>query len=320
MATVKMNILRIQCVMGLMLVGMSAAAIDTITLKPEAYVKGPRITLGDIADIGGDRADSLGEVEIVSAAPPGETRRVEKFLVQARLKTAGVAGDSFDLRGASSVSARTLHLELSHDVVEKNLRAYLEHEMPWKKEDAVVEVVVPPDDLVVPEGEIGFEWKPDPNFRFLGAGEVRGAVTVDGEVSKSFQCKVSVEAYEEVLVASSAIERGMPFSSRNVSLERRAVSTLRDGVFHQVAELVDFVARRPVNPGEPITPRLLLPRTIIKRNQLVTVETRAGGLQIETQARAGADGAVGDVIVCVNQNSNQTFQGVVRRDGVVVVE
>jgi len=319
MAAVK-NMLLTLCITGLTGLGMSAAAIDTITLKQEAYVKGPKVTLGEVADITGDHTEQLGGIEVGPAASPGDSRRVEKPLIEARLKTAGIAAETFDLRGAPAVVAKTLHLEVTRDVVEQNIRAFVEQQMPWKPEDAVIEVSFPMEGMVVPEGEVGFEWKVDPGFRFLGTGGIRGAVTVDGEVKRSFLCKVSIEAYDEVMVASVPIQRGSMLAMSNVTIERRAMSGLKDAVFHDPSELAGFVARRAIGPGEIITQRSLAPRIIIKRNQLVTVETRAGGMQIETQARAGSDGAAGDVVICVNPNSNQPFQGVVRRDGVVVVE
>ncbi len=320
MAAAIKSMLLTLCVTGLTSLGSNAAAIDSISLKPDAYVKGPTVTLGEVAEITGDDAETCGAVQLVPAAPPSEVRRIEKFLVEARLKAAGIPAASFELRGASAVMARTLHTELKKETLEENLRAYIEHEMPWKAEDAVVEINGIPDALVVAEGEIGYEWKCDPGFRFLGTGGIRGAVTVDGQVKRSFLCKVSIEAYDNVVVATSPIERGNGMNARNVTLERRAISSIREAVFHDLAELDGMVARRSIASGELITQRSLVAQIVIRRNQLVTVETRAGGLQVETQARAGADGAIGDVIVCVNPNSNQPFQGVVRRDGVVVVE
>ena len=320
MAAVIKIVLLTLFVTGLTGPGMTAAAIDTITLKQEACVKGPQVTLGEVADIAGDHTEKLGGVELAPAAPPGDSRRVEKFLIEARLKTAGVGADTFELRGASAVVARTLHLDVTRDVIEQNVRAFIEHEMPWKPEDAVIEVALPPGELVVPEGELGFEWKLDPEFRFIGTGGIRGAVTVDGEVKRSFLCKVSIEAYDKVVVASVPIERGNALAAGKVTLERRAMSGLKDAVFHDPSELKGLVARRAIGPGEVVTRRSLAPQIIIKRNQLVVVETEALGLQIETQARAGSDGAVGDVVICVNPNSNQAFQGVVRQDGVVVVK
>lgn len=314
------KMLLIVVIAGLMGSGAAVAASDTITLKPEACVKGPQIKLGEVADISGQRQDALGALELCAAAAPGGSRRLERIVVETKLKIAGFGSGEVQLDGASSVIANTLRMDVTQDVIEQNLRAFIEHEMPWKAEEAVVEVTLPPGDLVVPDGELGFEWKLDPGFRFIGTGNVRGAITVDGHVKRSFPCRVSIEAYNTVAVAGAPIERGTVLSLGNVTLERRALSGLKDATFTDPSEYVGMVARRAIAAGDVITRRNLAPPLVIKRNQVVTVETNAGGLQLETQARAMSDGAAGDVIVCVNANSNQPFQGVVRKDGVVVVE
>ena len=320
MAAADDNMLLTLCFVGLVGLGVNAAAIDTITLKQETYAKGPQITLGEVADISGENAALLGGIELAPAAPPGDLRRLESPLVDARIKAAGFSAESFEIRGSASVLAKTLHREVTPETIEQNVRAFIEQQMPWQKENTVIEVTVPVQSVVVSEGEVGFEWKPDPEFHYLGTGSIRGAVTVDGEVKRGFVCKVSIETYDEVLVSAGPIERGKALSSANVTVERRALSGLKDTVFRDASEVAGFIARRAIGPGQVITARSLAPRTIVKRNQLVMIETRAGGLQVQTQALAGSDGAIGDLIICINPNSRQPFQGTVRKDGVVVIE
>jgi len=69
-----------------------------------------------------------------------------------------------------------------------------------------------------------------------------------------------------------------------------------------------------------LSPRQIVPPQLVKRNQMVTVETRAGGLLIRSQARAMGNAGVGDVLTCQNPDSKQDFAGTVRKDGIVVVE
>jgi flagella basal body P-ring formation protein FlgA len=63
-----------------------------------------------------------------------------------------------------------------------------------------------------------------------------------------------------------------------------------------------------------------MPRKIVKRNQTVVVETRAGGLLVQARARAMTDGCEGDVVRCLNVDSKEEFIGTVRADGVVILD
>ena len=47
---------------------------NTVVLHQEVYVKGPAVHLSDIADIKGDAATVLGDIELIPAASPGRSR------------------------------------------------------------------------------------------------------------------------------------------------------------------------------------------------------------------------------------------------------
>ena len=55
------------------------------------------------------------------------------------------------------------------------------------------------------------------------------------------------------------------------------------------------------------------------RNQIVTVEVRAGALVVRDRALSMSNAAAGDMIICRRMNSKEEFQGVVREDGIVEV-
>lgn len=56
---------------------LQALAQGTVTVKDSAYVKGPKILLGDVADITGDNAEKLAQVEVAPAALPGTAKRID---------------------------------------------------------------------------------------------------------------------------------------------------------------------------------------------------------------------------------------------------
>ena len=83
----------IRCLIGaaLFVAGGAAMAADSLTLHEEAYVKGPKVYLGDVADIEGENAVDLAMVEVASAALPGASKRLNAALVASRIRHAGRA-------------------------------------------------------------------------------------------------------------------------------------------------------------------------------------------------------------------------------------
>ena len=312
----------IQSIVTAMLVAVACAApihADTVMLKSEAYVKGPALTLGDVAVIEGDLSESLAAIEIGSAAVPGSSKRIDAAMLESRIENAGISTGTIEFQGPGSVVAKTLHAEITADMLATDLRTFIEGEMPWTQDETTIDVVAPTQDLVVPDGAVEIRWWPNPQYRWVGPGVFRGEVRVDGEVKRTILVRAQVEAYTDVLVAATDIPRGSLVSMSDVQLEKRAMSLMKGTVLKTMEDAVGQVARSTIFPGQVITSRQLMARQLIKRNQSITVEARAGGLVIRSQARALMNGSEGDLVTCMNLDSKEEFQGIVRKDGVVVV-
>lgn len=293
---------------------------DTITLREQVFVKGPRVTLGDLATIEGEDAAYLKTIEIGPAASPGSARRLNAALVRSRLIEGGFSDEQFDIRGSRHVLATTRHLEITRGTIAEALREFVRREMPWEIESAIVEVAPPASEYRVSDGVVDLRWRANPEYDYLGTGTFRGEIVVDGRVEKTFYAKATVTAYERVVVATQAIGRGDPITSANAGLKNRELSMLKGEPFFSFDEVLGQVAKSSIYAGQVITPRKVAPPILVKRNQLVIVETTMGALSIRGQARALSQGAAGDLVRAVNLRSKQEFVGVLRADGVIVVD
>ncbi|MCX5770370.1 MAG: flagellar basal body P-ring formation chaperone FlgA [Candidatus Hydrogenedentes bacterium] len=299
----------------------SVAAGAVVVFREEAYVKGPVVRLGEIAEIEGAGAAALGDVEIVAAAQPGASKRLDAGLVVARLRNAGYDRLEVEVKGAKSVEAKTLHQEITPDMIAGDLRSYIEQSMPWDPLVTEVEVVPPQQGIIAAEGEVGFAWRPSLDYAFVGQGSFRGSVTVDGAPVRTLTCKATVETYVNVVVAAATIAQGKIIMPGDVAKETRLLSSLKEPSFQNPSEVAGrFTARNSIVPGQVIGKRLVAPRVLVRRKQLVGVEMASGGLEVQTQAEAQSDAAEGEPVVCLNVNSKQPFVGVVRADGIVVVQ
>ena len=71
--------------------------------------------------------------------------------------------------------------------------------------------------------------------------------------------------------------------------------------------------------GRPIRAEDVGPPAVVKRNQMVPLAYRVGGLSILTDGRALERGAVGEIIHVMNLASHTTIQGEIGADGTVMV-
>lgn len=304
---------------ALLLILPLAATGQTITFHESAYVRGPEVMLGEIADIDGDESGAWAGMTVAAAATPQDSKRLRTDLLLARLRSDGVDTGAIEVRGPAVIEATTLHQELGAKTVADHLRAYIEANMPWDAADALIDVEDADDVIILPEGRVEVQWLPASAYNWVGQGTFRGTVLVDGRQEQVLLRQVTLDAYVPVVVATAEIQRGQWLGPLDVRTEKRLLSGMAEKSIPVPDDITQFTARRAIHTGEIITESALAPRILVKRRQLVAVAARAGGLDIQTQARAESDAAAGDIITCTNIGSKETFQGIVLNNGTVYV-
>lgn len=296
-----------------------AQPVDTLLLRDEAFVAGSKIKLGDVAEIKGVNALRLADIELGVAPPPGDSRSLNAALVSSRLRSAGIDPAAVEIKGAESVKATRLKAELQSDFIEESLRAYIMEHMPWDAADAEIEVASSMQAVAVPEGPAEVAWETSQQYRFLGPGVFRGTLYVDGQRQKTVMCTAKVTAYGEVVVAARDVPRGRPIGPFDVETRKVALDDAYRGILLGPDDVIGLLSSRTLFPGDVITTRNTQLPKAVRRNQMVPVELKAGVLQVRSQARALMDGSVGDTVRCANDQTKEEIQGVIRSDGVVVV-
>ncbi|MBI1319545.1 MAG: flagellar basal body P-ring formation protein FlgA [Candidatus Hydrogenedens sp.] len=297
-----------------------AAGADTLRLKEEVYVKGPTVTLGDVADIEGERADELATIKLSNAARPGDSKQVFAGLVESRLRDAGVDSEDFEIVGSRSVRATTIHLDVTRDEVAQSLRHYIVESMPWDERDTEIAVTTPNFDLTMPDGALAIDWRPSPHFTYAGSGSFTGTVNIDGEPQRTITVRADIQPYVAVVVAARDIPRGSMVGPADIELRKEALAQTSDGAMFDPADVLGMVAKKTIFPGQMLDRRYIEQRLLVRRNETVDVVVRAGSVQLHARAVAKMDGREGDLIVCVNPQSKEQMQGIVLPDGTVRVE
>jgi len=298
----------------------AATAPVRITLHDEAIVEGPTIVLGDLASVSGGGSESLASIEINPSPVPGNSRNLTAALIEARIRNAGLEPESFEVRGPRVIKTTRMHQVVGRARIEEELESHILLEMPWDPGLAIIELMVPDQEITLPPGTVEIAWQTNPRYDYLGLGAFKADILVDGERQRSVLCRATIEAYGEVAVAVDQITRGQLIGPSHIRMERQALSSLPQGAYRDAGDVYGLVARTTILPGQVITQRRVEQRTLVRRRQIVSVESRVGALVVTTEARAMSDGKAGDVIELMNTDSQQVFTGIVRSDGRVAVQ
>ena len=145
-----------------------------------------------------------------------------------------------------------------------------------------------------------------------------GNRTPIGSVSIGVRCEnptwrvrlpVHVYAYTDVLVAKHPIPRGEMITKNHLQYERHNVGRYHAGVYTDMESLVGMIAKRPIRDTAVITARMVKPRLLVTRGEMITIIAEGNGLKIRTSGKALMDGQQGQVIQIVNNRSGRKLSG-----------
>ena len=131
---------------------------------------------------------------------------------------------------------------------------------------------------------------------------------------------VRVSAYTQVLVASHPIAKNSVIKRTDMQFVRQDVSRHHAGVFTNPDDLIGMIAKRSIRHDAVITPRLVKPKRLVKRGDMITIIAEFNGLKIRTSGKALMDGHHGQIIQVKNNRSGRQVSAEVIAQSTVMVK
>jgi len=170
----------------------------------------------------------------------------------------------------------------------------------------------------VPAGEIEFSAR---GLRNTPAGALwSGAVRYGGGRKFPVWARVKVVVATRRVVATADLGGGQAIPAGKIQAETREEFPGPGGFAESIDQVDGRWLRVPVRAGTAIRLDQLLPAKEVLRGDTVHVEVRCGAARLELEARAEADGALGDTIPVWNPESKKRFHARVEAKGRVTVD
>lgn len=106
-------------------------------------------------------------------------------------------------------------------------------------------------------------------------------------------------ASRPIVVAARPVERGAIITAADVELRNTdltASGSLRRPAIVAVGDAIGMEVRHAIRAGEPLFLDQLRSPVVVKRGEVITVTSQAGGIRVRTTARARQDAAVGELV------------------------
>lgn len=153
-----------------------------------------------------------------------------------------------------------------------------------------------------------------------GSGRFNAVVAVNvGEGVKRISAAGRAIETMEVSVLNRPIDRRSVIHAADVTMTRIEKRRVSGSAVIDAKDLIDMAARRPLRAGEVISTADVEPPRVILRGDVVTLQYIRPGLTLSARGRALAEGAKGDLISVLNEQSKRTIQGIVTAAGTVEV-
>lgn len=289
-----------------------AAAGAWVTVRETAFVAGPDILLGDIAEIrtaDAARARYLAALKLGSAAPPGGRRVFSRELLYARLTAAGERDPATVWTVPLLVAVETRAQRIAGEAVVREAESYLRRELAAAGGEYTVERLYVPGDLVAPVGAVKHKVVLPYGVKYNAPTNATVWTYVDGQPWKKAMLRFRVHVYEAVVVTARSLPAGQLLRAEDLLQQKQDVSDLSPGYLTDPLQAIGLEIKRTAGKGVVVTRAMLVKPLLVERQAQVYIVSQRGGVEIRTEGQALQDGREGELIRVKNLRSGRVVTG-----------
>ena len=299
----------------------------TVSLAPQAAVRGTEITLGEVATISGGTPEETSRVaglHLGYAPAPGYSRLLKEGLIAQQAKRL-LPGQTLLFAGSATCRVTPEVIVIEAQRIQRVARAELNTALNTR--DAEVRLSQPLKAITVPVGlgAEGVSLRASLRGASLAGDPAEASwrvpveLLVDGSVYQTVWTHWAVEVWEERPVLLRDVAVGQALAPHLVELRRVRVRGAAFGSALPLRDLAGYAARRHLRVGETLERRDVEAIVLVKRGDTVELLVRRGAITARTRATAAEDGRLGEKIEIVTRDTNQHMNAEVRGVGQVEV-
>ncbi|MDR1657865.1 MAG: flagellar basal body P-ring formation chaperone FlgA [Deltaproteobacteria bacterium] len=302
--------------------GLSRAGVMVI-FPPENTAQGSRLILGDVATVTPDSendqalADLVSAVDLGPSPSAGEDLILRRRQLEQRLSTSGapiselrwLIPDEVKFTGASVATDETL--------VKKIITEYLDRSEPYTSGQydlLSLNYSTPP---ALPHGQVEYRFTPQSSSN---PAYLTGTIffTVNGQQAGRLRVTAQVDLRIPAIVVVRDLPRNHVLAEEDLT-ETMVSFAQAKGALTEIDRVVGQTLKTTVRAGAPVRDRDLVATSMVKKGEIVTIIAQNGNLKISAIGQARQDGALGQTISVVNQDSKKTISAKVIGPGMVEV-
>lgn len=306
------------------------ASADAARVHDVAGSAGPAVTLGQVAELTGEYAETLADIEVARLDEGAAELTLAIDVIESALREQGVALGRLDLVGhgrcrvvrVDAPAAVPAEPEADPGVVANPDEPVTVHTPATVREEIERQVA---EGLDIDRAELDFTYREsdgrllrrsvvagryrvEPAFE-VGLGSVTFRVYAYEGTRRTGEFTLRVEARRRVLavVAVEPIQRNTLIGRHQVRVREVLVDGSSGFVVDDAALVVGQVASRSLEPGDMVTAGAVQAALAVRRRATVDVTYLRSGVRINFSAKALEEGSVGDTIEVEHLETKELF-------------
>jgi flagella basal body P-ring formation protein FlgA len=199
--------------------------------------------------------------------------------------------------------------EQSHASIYQAVRQHLQQRLANVSSSPRIEVKKLDARLNLPACETPLTSFDPPGRHKLGRTSV--GVRCTGKRRWSLFVSASISVDLPVVVANRTLSRGSILQASDVRLQIISSDNLSTDYLDQTLQAVGKRLRRNVTSGKVINNGMLMVPKAVKFGNLVTLVSRAGGLEVRMKGKAVGQGGIGERVAVKNLSSKRVVEGTI---------
>lgn len=151
-------------------------------------------------------------------------------------------------------------------------------------------------------------------------GPVSMSVSCNHPNAWRVQVRGTVSAVAKLPVLALPINRGDVIGSGDIEVREQRITRDLVGYLSDAQDIVGKEARKNLVVGSKLRKSDLISPQIIDRGQTVALVAESAGLVVNMQGKALSNGAAGDRLMVKNLSSGRRIEGLVQRNGTVLIQ
>ena len=269
-----------------------------IAVKEEAWIKGEKVYLKDIAAIEGPAhiREELAAICLGYAPAPANQKTLKGSWIESKIRSRKCLPEDAAVCIPESVIIGRRWQSIREKSFLSIFNGYIASQLKTREADFRVSRFKVIGNGSLPEGEVKVKPVRQVDARLLGHVSLTAIVRVDGEIERRVVLSGWVDRFEDVVCTTRSLTRSRIITEDDISTTRRNISRLPHNVLASTENVIGKRLKQTLKADTVLLANMVEEPPLIKRGDRVTIVAESSTLLVTALGVAQTKGGIGDQI------------------------